>query len=136
MIKIIEAKGIEGKQFIENLNKRNAMENDDVVKSVKEIIKNVKQNGDRSLFDYTKRFDGVELSEETIEVKNHEIGEAYSLIDKKLLDIIRKARQISRIFIQSKRKIHGFQQKKGVILGQIIRPLEVIGVYVRAVQHL
>ena len=92
MIKIIEAKGIEGKQFIENLIRENAMENDDVVKSVKEIIKNVKQNGDRSLFDYTKRFDGVELSE-TIEVKNHEIGEAYSLIDKKLLDIIRKARQ-------------------------------------------
>lgn len=131
MIKIIEAKGIEGKQFIENLNKRNAMENDDVVKSVKEIIKNVKQNGDRSLFDYTKRFDGVELSEETIEVKNHEIGEAYSLIDKKLLDIIRKARQNIEDF-HSKQKENSWisTEKEGVILGQIIRPLEVIGVYV------
>lgn len=131
MIKIVEAGGIEEKQFIENLNKRNAMENDDVIKSVTEIIKNVKQNGDQAVFDYTKRFDGVELSKETIEVKKHEIDEAYSLIDKKLLDIIRKAKQNIEDF-HSKQKENSWisTEKEGIILGQIIRPLEVIGVYV------
>lgn len=131
VIKIIKAGGIEEKQFIKKLAKRNVLEKEDVVKSVTEIINDVKIRGDQAVFDYTKRFDGVVLSKDTIKVQEHEIDDAYYLIDRKLLEVIRKAgKNIEKFHLKQKENSLISSEENGVILGQIINPLEVIGVYV------
>ena len=58
---------------------------------VNEIISNVKENRDKAVFEYTKKFDGVEVNADTILVTEAEIEEAYTKVDEKLLAVIRKS---------------------------------------------
>ena len=67
---------------------------------VKEIIKNVHDNGDSALFDYTKKFDKADINASNIKVTDAEIEEAYGQVDGDLVDIIRKAiKNIKEFFI-------------------------------------
>ena len=65
---------------------------------VNEIIANVRANGDAAVFDYTKRFDGADVNADNIQVTKEEIDEAYTLVDPKLLEVIRKAKENIRIY--------------------------------------
>ena len=63
---------------------------------VNDIIENVRANGDDAVFDYTKRFDGADITAETIQVTEEEIAEAYAQVDDELLAIVRKAKEIMK----------------------------------------
>ncbi|NSW91049.1 MAG: histidinol dehydrogenase [Firmicutes bacterium] len=131
MIKVIEAGEPQEEQFIERFIKRNILEKEDIIQRVTEIIKNVKQGGDRAIFEYTKKFDGVELAKETIKVKECEVDEAYGLVGRELLEIIRRAKKnIEDFHLKQKENSWVQAEKDGIILGQIIKPLETVGVYV------
>lgn len=122
---------IEGREFIEKLAKRNITEDKDIVEKVTEIVNNVRKNGDQALFAYTREFDGAELSNESIKVGRNEIDKAYSLIDEKLLGIIRRAKQnIQNFHLKQKENSWITTEENGVILGQVIRPLDIVGIYV------
>ena len=60
---------------------------DDVNETVENILKDVKNRGDKALIEYTEKFDGVKL--ETLEVSDKEIEDAYNTIDKELLEVIK-----------------------------------------------
>lgn len=96
---------------------------------VSEILNNVKINKDSALKFYCEKFDKVVLN--NLEVTSEEIEEAYSIIDKKLLETIVKAEKNIRFF-HEKQKRDGFrvEKDKGIILGQKITAIENVGLYV------
>ena len=64
--------------------------------TVKEIIENVVENGDRALFEYSKRFDRADLL--TLEVSEQEIFEAVNSVDGEFIEIIKEAAENIRAF--------------------------------------
>ncbi|MEA3422446.1 MAG: histidinol dehydrogenase [Bacillota bacterium] len=114
---------------IEKLIERTQMESEDVIIKVNEIIKDVRENGDKSINKYTLKFDGVDLK--NIKVTDEEFKEAKENIDPKLKSSLEKA--IDNITEFHKKQIKkSFKFKKGsdIILGQLINPIEKVGIYV------
>ncbi len=113
------------------LIRKNNSQDNSVSESVKNILKEVETKGDAAIFKYAKKFDGVDLNESNVRVTKKEIDEAYSKIDKSLLDVIRKAKANIESFHKKQCEDSWFSNdKEGIILGQIKRPLEIVGVYV------
>ena len=79
------------KDILENLLKRSPNNYGKFEAAVADILANVKEKGDEALFSYTKEFDKVEVTPETIRVTEEEIEEAYKAVDASLLEVIRKA---------------------------------------------
>ncbi len=99
--------------------------------TVNEIIENVKANKNKAIFEYTLKFDKFELTEENIKVTRAEIDEAYSLMDAKLVEVIRKAASNIKDFHVKQLRNSWFDAKEdGTILGMKITPIEKAGVYV------
>ncbi len=97
--------------------------------TVREIIDNVKINGDAALFAYCEKFDGARLS--SLEVTAEEIEEALSLVEPRFLDILRRAAENIRAFhAAQKRNSFIINENDGVIIGQKIIPIEKVGLYV------
>ena len=76
--------------------------------SVNEIIANVRSNGDQAVFDYTQKFDGATVTADNIEVTEDEIAEAYELVDQKLLEVIRKAKENIRVYHEKQKQYSWF----------------------------
>jgi len=79
------------KDILENLLKRSPNNYGKFEATVVDILANVKEKGDEALFSYTKEFDKVEVTPETIRVTEEEIEDAYKAVDASLLEVIRKA---------------------------------------------
>lgn len=101
----------------------------DVEGIVQDIIKNVKENGDKALVEYCKKFDGAK--DDVIEVTAEEIEAAFSEVDEELLNILREAKENITAF-HSKQVRNSFiiNEKDGVIIGQKVLPIEKVGLYV------
>lgn len=89
------------------------------------------QKKDAALFDYTRRFDGADISADTILVTDAEIKEAYEDVDTKLLEVIKKALVNIRTYHEKQRQYSWFDsEENGILLGQKVTPLQRVGVYV------
>ena len=98
---------------------------------VKDIIKNVHDNGDSALFEYTNKFDKADLSAENIRVTEAEIEEAYGEMDSALIEVIRKSIANIKSFHElQKRNSWINTYENGSVLGQRVTPIESAGVYV------
>ena len=126
MIKTIE--------YSENLNlekelARSQFSYDDVNETVENILKDVKKRGDKALFEYTRKFDKVDLK--TLEVSEEEIQKAFDTIDKELLEVIKYSHDNIKLFHERQVRNNFIVKKEnGVSLGQIINPIEKVGLYV------
>ena len=99
--------------------------------SVNEIIANVRSKGDQAVFDYTQKFDGATVTADNIEVTEDEIAEAYELVDPKLLEVIRKAKENIRVYHEKQKQYSWFDSSiLGTMLGQKVTPIAKAGVYV------
>ena len=79
------------KNILESLLKRSPNNYTEYESTVNEIINNVKENRDKAVFEYTKKFDKADVDASNIRVTEEEIKEAYELVDEKLLAVIKKA---------------------------------------------
>jgi len=96
--------------------------------AVKQIIDEVRHRGDAALFDYTLKIDGVKLT--SLEISREQVNSACREVDQELVSALRLAAERIRAF-HSEQKDNiwgGFTTKLG--LGQLIRPLERVGIYV------
>ncbi len=119
------------KNLLEDLLKRSPNNYGQYEASVKEILDKVKEEKDAAVFAYTAKFDGAELTADTIEVADAEIEEAYAQVDDTLLTVIRKAKDNIESYHAKQRQNSWFDSKPdGTILGQKITPLHRVGVYV------
>lgn len=96
---------------------------------VKDIIENVKTNGDKALFEYCKKFDKAELS--SLLVTKEEIDEALNSVEPEFLEILKKAAENIRKF-HSRQKRNSFiiNDEDGIVVGQKIIPVDRAGLYV------
>ena len=94
--------------------------------AVRQIINDVRQRGDKALFELTEKFDGAKLT--ALEVKSAQIKAAYEKVDGKLVDALKLAAQRIGDFhrMQQERSLSTFTHDK---TGWMVRPLERVGVY-------
>lgn len=119
------------KDILENLLKRSPNNYGKFEAAAADILANVKEKGDEALFSYTKEFDKVEVTPETIRVTEEEIEEAYKAVDASLLEVIRKALVNIRSYHEKQRQNSWFTStENGTMLGQKVTPLNRVGVYV------
>ena len=101
----------------------------DVTEIVRDIIDDVRKNGDSALFHYCEKFDKAKL--DSLEVTKEEIEEAVKSVDKRLLDILKEAKEnIENFHSKQIRNSFIINDKKGVVMGQKIMPIEKAGLYV------
>lgn len=101
----------------------------DVSDIVTEIIDNVKENGDKALFEYCEKFDKAILS--SLEVTKEEIDAAFSSLDKEFLDILYEAKEnIEKFHRHQVRNSFIINEENGIVTGQKVTPIEKVGLYV------
>ncbi len=99
--------------------------------TVNEIIRNVRENGDKAVFGYTAQFDKFSLSAENIRVTREEIDEAYSRLDASLVEVLKHSAANIRAFHLKQLRNSWFDAKEdGTILGMRFTPIGRAGVYV------
>lgn len=119
------------KDILENLLKRSPGQYGSYEAAVKEILEKVREEGDRALFAYTKKFDRAEITEQNVQVTEEEIWEAYEAVDPDLVDVIRKSLVNIRNYHEKQKQNSWFTSSEdGTMLGQKVTPLEKVGVYV------
>lgn len=117
--------------LLEDLLKRSPNQYTEYEERVAAILHAVKTQKNQALFDFTKKFDGVEIDETTIHVTEAEIQEAYENVDVSLIEIIRKAKKNIQEYHEKQRQYSWFDSKpNGTMLGQKVTPLQKVGVYV------
>ncbi|MGM9579220.1 MAG: histidinol dehydrogenase [Evtepia sp.] len=96
---------------------------------VREIIENVRQQGDAALKHYTKEFDGADIP--TVEVSAGAIDEGFRRADPLLVDILYRAAERVAAFHQHQvRNSFLVNEEDGIVMGQKVIPLERVGLYV------
>lgn len=129
MIPKVIANGKKEYDFIKELKLRAENSDKDVVPAVSEIINNVREKGDKAVYDYTVKFDGK--APEKTEITKDEIEELIKDCEPLFLEAITKAaanikdfhaRQVQQSWLTTK--------ENGVIMGQRVRGLKRVGIYV------
>ncbi len=125
MIKIID---IESAQKSDILTRDIKLESG-VESIVADIIKNVRENGDKALKEYAAKFDGAEI--ENLRVTQAEIDEAFANEDPKLIETIELAKKNITTFHEKQvRKGFEINNGDGTVSGQKFTPIEKVGIYV------
>ncbi|MDX8417169.1 histidinol dehydrogenase [Absicoccus intestinalis] len=101
----------------------------DVLVTVSNILKDVRQQGDIACQKYTKQFDGIEM--DAWKVSEQELEEAISHCDSFFMESMKKAKKNITYFHQAQvNQSYILQEEKGVYLGQRVLPLSSVGIYV------
>jgi histidinol dehydrogenase len=133
MIEIVKLTGsrVEESAKLKKILSRSVGLNDEILARAGAIIGEIRERGDAALVEFTERFDGVKLSPETLRVDRRTIEELAAQVDGDLIAAMREA-------IANIRHYHEHQlardweitRENGVRLGQRVRPLEIVGLYV------
>lgn len=129
MIRIAKADGVSERELINQLKARSGEIDRKVTSAVTEILNNVKQNGDDAVREYTLKFDGHMPSK--FEISREEIDSSPDKCDRDFILALYKAADNIRDFHARQKQQSWLEPKQnGVILGQRIRGLKRVGVYV------
>ena len=131
-MRIIKLDESSKKNILNDLLKRSPNNYDNFADSVNAILANVKENGDKALFQYTKDFDKADINASNIKVTEEEIKEAYDRLENpELVQVIRKSLKNIKEYHEKQKQYSWFDSKPdGSILGQKVTPLSRVGVYV------
>ena len=129
MIDITIADGITAKTLLQNLRQRSGEIDKKVTTAVTDILENVKARGDEAVREYTVKFDG--RCPEQTEITRQQMEEAVAQADPRFVQALRNAMENIRAF-HSRQKQQSFidAQPNGVLMGQRIRGLKRVGLYV------
>ena len=100
----------------------------DVSGIVRDIIDNVKANGDKALYEYCEKFDKAKLS--SLEVTKEEIDEAFGTVEPQFIEILKEAAENIRAFHKQQVRQSFILNGDGYVTGQKITPIEKVGLYV------
>lgn len=129
MIPMIQVNGTDETAFLKKLRARASSVNDEVTASVTEIVRNVRDRGDEAVREYTVRFDGQ--APDCFEVDREEINDALTEVDPAYVDALLNAvANITDFHTHQKQQSFIDARENGVIMGQRIRGLKRVGLYV------
>jgi len=100
---------------------------------VAEIIEDVRKRGDAAILDFYRGFFGREvLTQDNLRVSEEEVREAYEKVSDDLIEALKIARKNIEVFHRSQlpREIWFTEVVSGVLVGQVWRPLDSVGIYV------
>ena len=124
MIKILKYGEVENKDIFARVTPKMNVEG-----IVSDIIANVRENGDKALFEYTERFDGASLS--TLAVSEEEIEEAFASVEPEFIRVLERAAKNIRKFPEKQvRNSFIINDEDGIVVGQKVIPVDRAGLYV------
>lgn len=130
-MRIIKLDQASKKNILTDLLRRDPNQYENYAGTVKEIVEQVKSRGDQALFEYTRRFDGAEVSSGNIRVTQEEIQAAMDAVDPQLMEVMKRSMNNIREYHEKQKQYSWFDSKPdGTILGQKVTPLSSVGVYV------
>lgn len=113
--------------FLNQLRRRALGTDLEAERTVRDILDDVRKNGDKALINYTLRFDRHELP---LRITKEEMRKSAKKADKKVIQALLESAKRIRWFHERQKERSWFIKKKNSLLGQIISPLERVGVYV------
>ncbi|MEI6608127.1 MAG: histidinol dehydrogenase [Deltaproteobacteria bacterium] len=129
-MKIIRADDAGFAEFFHKLRLRGGGFSAELLATVADIISEVATKGDEALFDYTAKFDGHQLVATTVEVTDKEREESLALVAPVDLEVIKlAARRIEDYHRHQITQGYMVSSEAGVELGQIVLPLQRVGIY-------
>lgn len=130
MIEIIEnQEALEA--LLVTLKERGNMDTGEAALTTKEIVRRVRSEGDRALFEYTQKFDCPFMDQSKVRVTAEEMKVAFDDLPKDLQNaMILSAGRIEAFHEKQKQNTWMDVKENGEILGQRVLPLEIVGVYV------
>ncbi len=130
-MRMIELTKESKKNLLEDLLKRSPNNYGEYEDTVADIVKQVKEEGDKALFAFTSKFDRCDLNKDNVTVTRAEIDEAYEKLDKEFVKVMKRSAANIRAFHEKQLRNSWIDTKAdGSILGQRITALEKAGVYV------
>lgn len=129
MIEIVKADGRAERAFFEKMRTRSRQTGQEVTAQVREIIEAVRTGGDEAVREYTLQFD--KHCPDCFEVPREHINDALTDADPRFVEALLAAQENIAAFHQ-RQKTQSFVdvQPNGVILGQRVRGLHRVGLYV------
>ncbi len=128
MVRIIQGKD---KKQLSTILKKRATQRIDIEERVKDILQQVREQGDPFLEEMTRKFDCPNFQLSQMKVSEKEITSSLSEVPKNDLSIIRQA--IKNIWkFHEKQRQHSWivTDEEGITLGQMVSPVESVGLYV------
>ena len=129
MLRLINLENDNWDILLKELKDREEEVKEEVLKSVSNIIEDVRKNGDKALKSYTEKFDRVMLDD--FEVSIEELDECFIKVEKNFIENLEEAKENIEYY-HNAQKSRGFILNKdnGIFLGQRVIPLDSVGVYV------
>lgn len=98
---------------------------------VQTILDDIRVDGYEAVRKYTEKFDGISLEESSFRVSEEEIQEAMDFVDKDFIEAIKMAIMNVEVFHEKQMLFTNLEESDdGIVLGQLIRPIERVGLYV------
>ena len=131
MLKIIDYKG-NLEAVATKLDSRKESVNKEVNEAVLKIIEDINERGNKALYEYCLKFDGYQINDEKdLIVSEIEKEEALKQIDADYLRILERTKeQITEFHKNQIDKSWSLFKDNGVIMGQMVRPIERVALYV------
>jgi len=131
MLKIIDYQG-NLEAVATKLDSRKESVNKEVNEAVLKIIEDINERGNKALYEYCLKFDGYQINDEKdLIVSEIEKEEALKQIDADYLRILERTKeQITEFHKNQIDKSWSLFKDNGVIMGQMVRPIERVALYV------
>jgi len=131
IIKPLTISSKEGGRVLESLLDRFQSSDETIQEHVTEILNTVRQRGDQAVLDYTRRFDGPDLSGSGLPISSDELEQAYNLVDLPFLETLEIAIDRIQSFHEREMEDSWMQTREnGTIVGRLVRPVDSAGLYV------
>ena len=128
-MKITKANGKTEYAIVENLKKRSGETDPKIVEIVTSILNGVKEGGDAAVREYTSRFDGS-VPKKTV-IEKEELQQYLDVVEEDFINAITRAKDnIQRFHQRQAQQSWLTTEENGVIMGQRIRGLNRVGIYV------
>jgi len=117
--------------FLRALRERARSPSPEMEAAVRAILEGVRQRGDSALFEYAEQFDRVHLDVNTVRVSEREMESARQSLDPAVCEALALAAERIQAFHRRQHRESWFYQEEGIgLLGQLVRPLSRVGLYV------
>src|SRR5580698_2153825 len=130
-LRLLDSSSKDFDRFLKALAQRRGDNGGSVDREVVEIIDAVRRRGDRALVELTRKFDGVTIATKALRVSAVELAAAYDALpheDRRALELA--AKRITEFHRRTLEKSFSYRDRYGMRLGQMVRPLERVGIYV------
>lgn len=137
MLRIVETETPETESFLEKLNKRGKLLDENILRTVRKTISEVQDEGDKAVARYTRKYDAPRISTKGLKVQPREFKQAYSDVKSDFIYAIGHAKNNIESFHKKQlQKSWVSTEDDGVMLGYLIHPLRRVGVCVPSVSQL